>query len=72
MTLAANQEAFFNDFVLRPSFRGKFLTTMTPAEFVDALYLNAGVTPSAAERQTAINEFGGAGDTSDTAARRAL
>jgi hypothetical protein len=46
---------------------------MTPAEeFVDALFANAGVTPSAAERQTAIDEFGGA-TTTDLAARaRAL
>lgn len=71
--LIANQQAFFNDFVLRPSFRGNFPTTQTPAEFVDALYLNAGVTPSAAERQAAIDEFGGAGNTADNAARaRAL
>ncbi|MEY2499334.1 MAG: hypothetical protein QOD12_2890 [Verrucomicrobiota bacterium] len=71
--LAANQQAFFSDFVLRPTFAGTFLTSQTPAQFVDALYLNAGVTPSSAERQAAIDEFGGAGNTADTAARaRAL
>ncbi|MEY2560018.1 MAG: large repetitive protein, partial [Verrucomicrobiota bacterium] len=71
--LGLKLQGFFNDFVLRPAFAGLYPTTQTPAEFVDALYLNTGVTPSAAERQAAINEFGGAGDTTDTAARaRAL
>ncbi|MEN3368196.1 MAG: hypothetical protein V7609_339 [Verrucomicrobiota bacterium] len=71
--LIANQGAFFTDFVLRPAFAGLYPTTKTPAEFVDALYLNTGVTPSAAERQAAIDEFGGAGNTADNAARvRAL
>jgi hypothetical protein len=49
-------------------------TTLTPAQFVDGLYGNGGVaSPPAAERTAAINEFGGAGNTADTAARgRAL
>jgi hypothetical protein len=42
---------------------------MTPAQFVDKLYLNAGVTPSASERTAAINEFGTASTTGDAAAR---
>ena len=38
-----------------------------------ALFANAGVTPTADERSAAINEFGGAATTTDTAARaRAL
>ena len=46
---------------------------MTPAQFVDKLFLNAGVTPAASDRQAAINEFGSATNTSDVAARaRAL
>ena len=46
---------------------------MTPAEFVDALFLKAGVTPTTDERSSIINEFGGAGTSVDTAARaRAL
>jgi len=37
------------------------------------LFLNAGVTPSASDRQAAINEFGSATNTSDVSARsRAL
>ena len=57
----------------RSRFTTAYPTTLTPAQFVDALFTNAGVTPSATERQAAINEFGGAGNTADAAARgRAL
>ncbi|PYS68705.1 MAG: hypothetical protein DMF73_16225 [Acidobacteria bacterium] len=46
---------------------------MTPAQFVDKLFLNAGVTPSATDRNTSINQFSGAADTSNMTSRsRAL
>jgi hypothetical protein len=46
---------------------------MTPAEFVDQLFVNAGVTPSANDRTAAIDEFGSSSTSSDVAARgRAL
>ncbi len=46
---------------------------MTPAQFVDTLFTNAGVTPLATERAAAINEFGSATSTAEVAARaRAL
>jgi hypothetical protein len=71
--LEANKVAYALDFVSRSRFTGAYLTTLTPAQFVDALFANAGVTPSAIDRNAAINEFGGAGNTTDTAARaRAL
>jgi hypothetical protein len=71
--LEANKVAFALDFVSRSRFTAAYSTTLTPAEFVDALFANAGVTPSATDRDAAINEFGGAGNTADTAARaRAL
>jgi hypothetical protein len=71
--LANNKAAFFLDFVSRLRFRNAFPNTMSPASFVDTLFMRAGVAPSAAERTAAINEFGSAGDTSDLAARaRAL
>jgi hypothetical protein len=61
------------DFVTRTRFINAFPTSLSPATFVDSLFANAGVTPSASERTAAINEFGGAGNTADTAARaRAL
>jgi glucose/arabinose dehydrogenase len=73
-TLEANKQAFAAAFVARPRFMSAYPTSLTPAQFVDALYVNAGVTsPPAAERNAAIDEFGGAGNTADNAARgRAL
>lgn len=71
--LEANKQTFALDFVLRLRFLQDHPTSDTPAAFVDELYLNAEVTPSATERTAAINEFGGAPNTVDTAARaRAL
>jgi Subtilase family/Calx-beta domain/Galactose oxidase, central domain/Kelch motif/Viral BACON domain len=71
--LENNKQAFVNEFVQRSRFTTAFPTTMTPAQFVDRLFNNAGVTPIAADRMAAINEFGGAATTTDTAARgRAL
>jgi hypothetical protein len=71
--LENNKVAFANDFVSRTRFSSAFPTSWTPDQFVDALFLNTGVTPSAADRTAAINEFGGAANTVDTAARgRAL
>jgi hypothetical protein len=71
--LEANKVAYFADFVSRPRFASGAPTTLTPAQFVDALFANAGVTPTAAERQAAIDEFGPASNSSDQSARaRAL
>ncbi len=71
--LENNKQAFLLDFVTRSRFTSAYDTRLTPAQFVDGLFLNAGVVPSSAERTAAINEFGGAGNSADTAARvRAL
>ena len=71
--LEDNKVAFIASFVQRSRFSSAFATSLTPAQFVDALFVNAGVTPSASDRTAAINEFGGAPNTADTAARgRAL
>lgn len=67
--LEANKVAFANDFVSRARFTSAFATSLTPAQFVDALFGNAGVTPSGSDRTAAINEFGVAANTADTAAR---
>jgi hypothetical protein len=67
--LANNKQSFALDFVNRSRFGNAYPTTMTPAEFVDALFANAGVAPSTADRDAAINEFAGAGSSADTAAR---
>jgi hypothetical protein len=71
--LENNKVAYMLGFVGRSRFTTAYPTTLSPAQFVDALFANAGVTPSTVDRDAAINEFGGAGNTSDTGARgRAL
>jgi hypothetical protein len=72
--LENNKQAFTTEFVIRSRFTTAFPTTRTPAQFVDALFVNAGVTPSTTDRTAAINEFAaGATNTADPAARgRAL
>ena len=71
--LEDNKVAFTNDFVIRTRFSTAYPTTLSPAEFVDALIANAAFTPTPAERQAFINEFGTATNTINTTARaRAL
>jgi hypothetical protein len=71
--LENNKQAFCAEFVQRTRFATAFASTLTPAQFVDALFAKAAVTPSGTERQAAIDEFGGAGTSADLAARgRAL
>ena len=71
--LENNKQTFTAEFAQRPRFTSAFPTIMTPAEFVDKLYMNAEVTPSATDRIDVINEFGLATTTDDTGARsRAL
>ena len=71
--LENNKVAYALDFVSRSRFTSAYPNTLTPAEFVDALFANGSVIPSATDRNAAINEFGGAGNTADVAARaRAL
>jgi hypothetical protein len=71
--LENNKQAFTQEFVQRTRFTSAFPTTLSPAEFVDKLFTNGGVTPSSAERAAAINEFSSAADTTNVAARaRAL
>lgn len=69
LVLAENKRAFVVDFVMRSRFTTAYPSTLTPTAFVDALYANAGVIPTAAERQAAINEFGSANNTADNDAR---
>jgi CSLREA domain-containing protein len=71
--LESNKQAFTLGFVQRTRFTSAYPTTLTPVQFVDTLFVNAGVTPSASDRTAAINEFGPATTTGNTAARaRAL
>jgi hypothetical protein len=58
---------------MRSRFITAFPTSLTPAQFVDQLFSNAGFEPSTSERSAAINEFGSATNSSDASARaRAL
>ena len=74
LKLENNKKTYADQFGARSSLATVLPTSLTPAQFVDALYLNSEVTsPPASERTAAINEFGGAANTADTAARgRAL
>ncbi len=67
--LENNKQNFANQFVQRSRFTSAFPTSMTPAQFVDALNANAGNVLSSTDRTTAINLFGGASDTSNPSAR---
>jgi hypothetical protein len=71
--LENNKQAFTLEFVQRARFASAFPTSMTPAQFVDIAFANAGIAPSSTDRDAAIGEFGAATNTTDTAARgRAL
>jgi hypothetical protein len=52
-----NRDAFMRDFVTRPEFVGLYPITDTPAQYVDKLYLHAGITPTLIERANVIAEF---------------
>ncbi|HMH44436.1 MAG TPA: DUF4214 domain-containing protein, partial [Pyrinomonadaceae bacterium] len=69
MQLETNKNAFALDFVNRPRFTTAYSATLTPAQFVDGLYANTGVTPSPTERSAAIAEFGAGNTSADPAAR---
>jgi hypothetical protein len=72
-TLIDNRDAFMKDFVTRPEFAGLYPTTDTPAQYVDKLYLHAGLDPTSSERSDAIAEFGSITTAEDPGARgRAL
>ena len=67
--LENNKQHVLAQFVQRPRLALAYPTWMTPVQFVDALFANTGVTPSALERESAIGEFNGAGSSADIAAR---
>ncbi|HBB90008.1 MAG TPA: hypothetical protein DC047_20585, partial [Blastocatellia bacterium] len=71
--LENNKVAFTLKFVQHSRFSTSYSALLTPAQFVDQLFAHAGVTPSTADRNAAINEFGGAATSNDNPARaRAL
>src|SRR6185503_5973071 len=56
--LEGNKQAFYKGWVLTPNFVAAFPSSMTAAEFVDKLDLNAGTVLSASERSALINVLG--------------
>jgi hypothetical protein len=68
-TVSDNRDAFMKDFVTRAEFTGLYPLTDTPAQYVDKLYLHAGITPASSERSNAIAEFSGAATAADPLAR---
>jgi hypothetical protein len=65
--LEANKVAFTQGFVQRSAFVSAYPQGMDKSAYVDKLFANAGVTPSADERSAAIAAYG-AGDTAGRAA----
>jgi hypothetical protein len=71
--LENNKQTYILAFVQRSRFTTAYPISLTPTDFVNQLFVRAGVAPSAQERQAAIDEFGTATNTADAAARaRAL
>jgi photosystem II stability/assembly factor-like uncharacterized protein len=71
--LENNKQVFASGFVQRSRFASAFPNSMTPREFVDKLFTNAGLTPSGADYLGALNEFGSATNSANVTARsRAL
>lgn len=56
--LDANRQAFLLEFVSRPEFISNFPQGQSGSVYVDNMFANEGVIPTAAERQTAINAYG--------------
>ena len=55
--LEQNKQLLFEQFAQRPEFLARYPDSMTPGQYVDSLFGNAGLTPSDAERQSVIDEF---------------
>jgi hypothetical protein len=60
--LEANKNAYAREFVVRQRFLTEYPLTMTPAQFVDKLNLNAGGVLSQSERDQLVAELTAAGD----------
>jgi hypothetical protein len=69
--LEANKQAYAQQIVTSAAFLARFPITAA-AQYVDALYASAGVTPTEAERTEAINAFGAGGTAGRIAAVRAV
>jgi hypothetical protein len=68
----ANIDAYEQSFVQRGDFQAAFPSTMTAAQFVDKLFSNGQVTPTAGERNAAIAAFGSGNTAGRAAALRSV
>jgi hypothetical protein len=69
--LEQNRQAYAEEIVTRSlTFRTLHPPELSASEYVDSLYATAGVTPTAAERQAAIEAFGAGGNAGRVAAFR--
>ena len=59
--LESNKQAFASEWIRRAEFTTRFPEGMTAAQFVNALFANAGATPTQAERDAAVAAFGSGG-----------
>jgi uncharacterized repeat protein (TIGR01451 family) len=67
--LENNKQAFIAEFVQRSRFTTAYPTSLTPTQFVNALFTNAGLPLSGTDYTQAINDFGGASNTTNVTAR---
>ena len=70
--LETNKQSYATDIANSAAFISRFPTSLSSAEFVDALFASAEVTPTPAERTAAINAFGSGGTAGRIAALRSV
>src|SRR6185503_1891195 len=70
--LENNKAAYAEQFAARSEFTELYPLTLTPTQYVDALYAHALIVPSAAERQAAIDEFNNPAGARGRALRRVV
>ena len=70
--IGANEQAYATQLVTSAAFINSYPLAQTADQYVGALFASAGVTPTTAERQAAVNAFGGGGTAGRTAALRSV
>ena len=70
--LESNKQAYATEIVNSAAFVSRFPTALVATQYVDALFSSAMVTPTAAERQAAIDAFGAGGTAGRVAALRSV
>jgi CSLREA domain-containing protein len=70
--IGANEQAYATQLVTSAAFINSYPLAQTADQYVSALFASAGVTPKTAERQAAVNAFGGGGTVGRTAALRSV